>query len=993
MLLLPALALAQALAVRAGTTAPPRDPRAVVREATRAVESQSAALPIARWQARLERDPADLEALLGLATLARLTYDYPGAESLYARLGSCPGLPGRFAAYQHLGQAWALEERGFSNGAEAEFEAARKAARLARDGAAEAEALIALSFVSGRMKGVSAGLALLDRARRLTPGSALDLHSHRLSHRAVLRGAAGSPQAMADAEESIALARRAGDLRAEAQGLRSAAKVQSFRAQYPSAVAFYRQAEEVFRKARDTSWFAVAITDRAGTHLEQGDLGEAMEALRAGLAEAERSHNLFVIAGAHNGFADIAMHVNDLESATEHLTQAVAMYESQGDPSSATIPLRYLAFLSLAAGKPAEARRQVLDILAFYKSTREAPDVFELHRMLAAIAMREGDWAAAARALGDAGDLARRLRMERWTSQLALDTGLLALFRGELGLAERSLRAYLGSVDGSQPISQYETRLRLAEIHARRGELAAAEGEAIAAWDDLDRWRAGLGDRELRLLSFQTSPAELKTPLIGKSDRDASVGRLLGLLAAGGRVAPAFELAERRRARELMDAVLQAEALRTGGSLTEPAATRSSGPVSAAALAASLPEEGSALLEFIVGAQGGPATLFVLDRSGLRAYQLALPDAWSAKVARLAALLESGTESVELADALGKALLQPALAGLGPAVTRLVIVPDGPLHRVPWDALRLADGRRLVERYSWSLAPSAGVISALWRRARDAEASARPTRLLAFGDPELARTGQDGGDELRGSETAEVYRSAFEGSGGLPRLPASGREIDLVARYAPEAEVRVREAASASFLKHADLARFRVLHFATHALVDERTAARTALALAPGEGESGFVGPGELAALHLDADLVVLSACRTARGVLVEGEGVLGLTAPFLKAGARSVVATGWRIGDRATVAFVQSFYDALARGQPVGDALRAAKLDALRRGAGPNEWAVFTAVGDPLVRVPLRTPPVLAGWMISFVVPFLALAAAAAYFIRRRTLRTSEES
>src|SRR5262249_37176470 len=150
-------------------------------------------------------------------------------------------------------------------------------------------------------------------------------------------------------------------------------------------------------------------------------------------------------------------------------------------------------------------------------------------------------------------------------------------FRGDLAGAERSLGAYLDSVDASQPISLYETRLRLAEIHARRGQLLRAEREAIAAWDELDRWRAGLSDRQLRLLAFQTSPAELKTPLIGKSAQDASVARLLGLLAAGGRVASAFELAERRRARELMDAVLQAEALRTGEEPAGPSGTRSPG--------------------------------------------------------------------------------------------------------------------------------------------------------------------------------------------------------------------------------------------------------------------------------------------------------------------------------------------------------------------------------------------------------------------------------
>ena len=129
--------------------------------------------------------------------------------------------------------------------------------------------------------------------------------------------------------------------------------------------------------------------------------------------------------------------------------------------------------------------------------------------MLAGIAMHEADWAAAARALGDAEQLARRLRMQRWTDQLKLDFGLLALFRGNLAEAESSLKAYLATADASQPVARYETRLRLAEIHALRGEVGRAEQEAMAAWDDLDRWRAGLGDRELRLLAFQTSPAEL----------------------------------------------------------------------------------------------------------------------------------------------------------------------------------------------------------------------------------------------------------------------------------------------------------------------------------------------------------------------------------------------------------------------------------------------------------------------------------------------------
>ena len=149
-----------------------------------------------------------------------------------------------------------------------------------------------------------------------------------------------------------------------------------------------------------------------------------------------------------------------------------------------------------------------------------------------------------------------------------------------------------------------------------------------------------------------------------------------------------------------------------------------------------------------------------------------------------------------------------------------------------------------------------------------------------------------------------------------------------------------------------------MIHLATHALVDEGSLARTALALAPGAGEDGFLSPADLSALKLRADLVVLSACRTAGGVMVSGEGLQGLTSPLLEAGARAVIATQWRISDRNTVRLVHDLYDALARGAPLADALRSAKLAAVRRGAPASEWAGFTVVGDPLVRIPLREPP-----------------------------------
>ena len=174
-----------------------------------------------------------------------------------------------------------------------------------------------------------------------------------------------------------------------------------------------------------------------------------------------------------------------------------------------------------------------------------------------------------------------------------------------------------------------------------------------------------------------------------------------------------------------------------------------------------------------------------------------------------------------------------------------------------------------------------------------------------------------------------------------------------------------------------------MIHFATHALVDDRALDRTVLALAPGGAGDGFVTPGELATLRLTAGMVVLSACRTAGGVVVDGEGVQGLTAPLLEAGARSVVATAWRVSDRATAGFVDRFYRELVEGKPVVEALRDTRLASLRAGEPAKVWAAFSVVGDPMVTIPLRTPASATSWWVFGSGLIVALVAAA----RRRRL------
>ena len=478
-----------------------------------------------------------------------------------------------------------------------------------------------------------------------------------------------------------------------------------------------------------------------------------------------------------------------------------------------------------------------------------------------------------------------------------------------------------------------------------------------SAGDALDAWRATLSDNDLRPLAFQAAQDE--------ADPDLGIATIIAAIAAHGRASEAFTLAEQRRARDLHDRMLRIEGMRTApgdSALATSAARAPTRSVTAEEVRRALPDS-VALVEFVIGLGGEPTTVLLLSQDTTRTFSTDPVDSLAPDIDALAVRLATNRDAKDLSRRLGASLLRDVVAALTPATTTLLIVPDGTLHRVPFDALILADSTWVFERFATAVVPSAAVALTLWRRPLPEGAVA----LLAFGDPTFPR-------ESAANDGTDILRSAFDATGGLQRLRGSGAEVRRAAAFADESQVLLREAASEAALKSASLHRFRVIHFATHALVDETSSARTALALAAGGGEDGFVGPGDLAALSMPADLVVLSACRTAGGRLVRGEGQLGLTAPLMAAGARALLATQWPIEDKSAGAMTEHFYSGLAGGLTAAEALQTARMHLERAGAPPSQWAAFVLIGDPTVRIPLRSPPTSL-WTWAAVVSLLVLA------------------
>jgi CHAT domain-containing protein len=153
-------------------------------------------------------------------------------------------------------------------------------------------------------------------------------------------------------------------------------------------------------------------------------------------------------------------------------------------------------------------------------------------------------------------------------------------------------------------------------------------------------------------------------------------------------------------------------------------------------------------------------------------------------------------------------------------------------------------------------------------------------------------------------------------------------------------------------VKSAGLERYRYVHLATHAVVDENHPALSRLLFAPesGSAEHGVLTLGDVYNLRLNADLVVLSACDTGRGEIARGEGIIGLTRGFLYAGARSLLVSLWPVSDEATTRLMLDFYTELLKGETKARALREAKLRNLTRNpehAKPFYWSSLVLVGD----------------------------------------------
>ncbi len=380
-------------------------------------------------------------------------------------------------------------------------------------------------------------------------------------------------------------------------------------------------------------------------------------------------------------------------------------------------------------------------------------------------------------------------------------------------------------------------------------------------------------------------------------------------------------------------------------------------PTTLARVQSTLLDAGSVLVEYHLGTPRSYA--WVVDRTSITVHQL--PDGdkiddlartyhtlLSADLAPLSAAERSRRRA--RVDALGQRLATLVWKPIESRVAarRVLIVGDGVLQYVPFAALPRTTGEPLIVHNEVVYLPSASVLESIRQHSRPIESN--PT-VAVFADPVFSKN--DPRLTAQRETAAPAQTRAADGQ-LYGRLRFSRAEAEAIDAVAPHAFAALDFVAAKQTLMTRDLRKYQILHFATHGSLNAERPELSGLVLslydANGKPTDGFLRLHEIYNLDLDAQLVVLSACRTALGREVYGEGLIGLTRGFMYAGAPRVVSSVWNVDDRASAQLMARFYEAMfVKRLPPASALRDAQLSLLHqsRWADPHYWAAFGLQGE----------------------------------------------
>lgn len=793
---------------------------------------------------------------------------------------------------------------------------------------------------------------------------------------------------------------------------------------YPEAIRYFEKALEMARSIGDSVVEGNALGQLGSVYLRQDNYSKALSSYQRAF-EIARELKRYSDASRHLGnLGEVYFLLGDLPTAIQHYQQALEMAKEAGDEENQSS-------LLMETGRLLVAQDDVVRAIASYEqglavAVRRANPALRSTGLnaLGALYLKTGDYFRATESLQQALKSAREMSSPGLEANSLNNLGELQAHQGEPRRAIESFEQALriaASINSLRNV--WQAQAGLAAAYEKLTLLDKAREHYISAIEVMESVRARLGGEEEKAGFFQDKVAVYKKQISLLLDLHAKD-------AKPRYDAEAFHYAELARARALLDLLAEARVDVDQNVSLDFLKRRQAVLQRISQLTAQLLKERSqevakqdkgriGELEKRLGQADGelgnwlrelrsrnpryaalkypePVTLaetqrILDDKTILLSYSLAEPVSFLFAVTRddfqvkqlpseatigqgvqklLAAITDKNHPAPEeyrrQAVRLSEQLLQPVSRMLA-GKDALVIVPDGALHRLPFEALLLpgaaaqGDLRRLpylIRRFAISYAPSASILAGLQNEQREAA----PKAFIAFGDPVYAGRAE--------GVIASPLRAASAGRLNFQRLSHSRAEVEGIARLFAndDRELFLGEAASEENVKVPErLSRYRIVHFSTHGYVNEARPRFSGLVLSSPpstnlepktspqsaignrQSEDGLLAAYEIFNLKLRADLVVLSACETGLGKEVKGEGLMSLMRAFIYAGTPSVVVSLWNVNDESAADLMIRFYRNLKTGRmSKSEALRQAQLETIRDNGFPFFWAPFVLVGKP---------------------------------------------
>lgn len=766
-------------------------------------------------------------------------------------------------------------------------------------------------------------------------------------------------QALPYYEQALATFREVNSKPEQIVFLRNIANVYAAWGDRQTAATWYAQALELARAIKSKRHEATVLQFIGNNSAKLGDTQQALQYLNQAIALHHELGNQFGEADALKTLGSFYYQTGKYDEAVEKFGASLAIAEPLKLPTIIANDQANLGHTYFALNDLARAREYLTKALEFFRPNGYRAQEAACLEMLGRIDMREGRLEEALRNLEPALEIIEATRQR--ISLPELRASYFALSRGVFDAYVDSLM----QLHEQNPDGDYASRALAAAERSRARSLLDTLIEANAdIKQGVDPKLLQQEKELLRRTRLQTNALRALSATSTDQQRAAVQKEYEGLLAEY----------------KTLQGQLRASSPRYAA-LTQPS------PLTLSEIRKQVLDQDSALLEYALGEKR--SYLWVVTDKQLRTYTLA-PGPEIEKTARLVYELmttrnrvikfetvEEKRTRIARADAdylqasaqLSKLLLGAAAADLDRQ--RLLIVSDGALQYINLGSLPVpgGNGYPLLGSHEVVSLPSASTLGVLRRELSGRPRAPKQVAVIAdpvFGmsDERLAiamssraktpvLSAHRGLDELTRA-TTDFETAANE----LPRLSRTRLEAEGIAGLVPDRQGRIELdfAANRKNATSRELSEYRIVHFATHGLLNSRRPELSGLVFSlvdeKGQPQDGFLRLSDIYELKFPADLIVLSACRTGLGQEIRGEGLVGLTRGFMYAGAARVLVSLWNIDDAATAELMRRFYQEMLGPKKLSPAaaLRSAQLTISKdpRWHAPYFWAGFVLQGEP---------------------------------------------